>query len=983
MNKEMRILIVEDSAVDAELNEREIKQTIPYCTFQRVETEADFLRALDEFKPDIIISDYTMPSFDGMTALKLTLEKTPMTPFIVVTGSMNEDTAVDCLKAGATNYVIKQHLKRLGSAILHGLEEKQMRMEKLAIQEELKKSEARYSTIVNSSPNVIFVHKAGLVFYVNDTVSRLLGYSRDEIVGKSLFEFVADDSKEIVSRNMQRRMASEEVEIYEAKVIAKTGDIKYFFVASSVIPYEEGSAFLVILSDITERKKAEDEVIKTRQDWKNIFHAIGHPTIILDPQHTILSVNQAVLRALGADSEEELIGKKCYEIFHNASTPPQDCPLVKLCASGELTSTEMEVEALGGTYLVSCTPVFDEKGDLQKVIHIATDITEESLRESEMKMHDALFAQTAINMLLSESLDNISLEEFLPRALAMVLSVPWLAFEARGSMHFVEQDPEMLVMKAQYNLPEPLRILCEKVPFGKCLCGKAALTQKIEFVSHIDERHEICYSGMDSHGHYIVPIISGSTTIGVINIYLKEGHIRNDTEEEFLSAISNTLSGIIMRKKAEEKIEYLAYYDALTALPNRNLFIDRLTQGLARAEYSKKLVAVLSIDIDRFKSINDTYGLDTGDAVLREMAKRLLSSVRDGDSVARLGNDDFGILLIDIAEHADIILVVEKIMKNASLPIYFQGKEIVLTLSVGISVYPDDGSDAFSLIKNANLAFAKAKHQGRKSYQFYTEGLDLKASEFVLMEKNLFNAIQNEEFILHYQPYWDINMKEIAGLEALIRWRSPEVGLVSPGKFIPVLEETRMIVEVGEWILRTALGQMKEWQNKGYQAIAISVNLSLVQFRQKNLSEMIEEILGKSGFPPSLLSLEITESAFVQDIENTRLVLGSLKDIGVSISIDDFGTGYSSLAHLKRFPIDNLKIDMSFIRDIADDPDTASIVTAIIAMARTLNLKTIAEGIETEEQWKTLRLLRCDMGQGYYFSKPLPAEEVEKFFKQQ
>ncbi len=256
--------------------------------------------------------------------------------------------------------------------------------------------------------------------------------------------------------------------------------------------------------------------------------------------------------------------------------------------------------------------------------------------------------------------------------------------------------------------------------------------------------------------------------------------------------------------------------------------------------------------------------------------------------------------------------------------------------------------------------------------------MNIKASEFIAMENNLLKAITNEEFVLHYQPYWDINTKKIVGMEALVRWQSKDMGLVSPGKFIPVLEDTGMIIEVGEWILRTALRQIKEWQDKKYPAVTVSVNLSLIQFRQKEMIEMVKKAIKEFGVHPSLLTLEITESAFMQDIGYTNSVIKTLKDIGISISIDDFGTGYSSLAYLKRFPIDNLKIDISFIREITTDSDTASIVTAIIAMAHTLNLKTIAEGIETEEQWKFLRLLRCNMGQGYYISKPLPAEDAIK-----
>jgi diguanylate cyclase (GGDEF)-like protein len=612
------------------LNEREIREVLKPCVFKRVETEEDFVRALDEFKPDIIVSDYLMPSFNGMTALKLALEKTPLTPFIIVTGSMNEETAVDCMKAGATNYVIKQHLRRLGPAVL-----------------------------------------------------------------------------------------------------------------------------------------------------------------------------------------------------------------------------------------------------------------------------------------------------------------------------------------------------------------RAVATQKIQFADHIDERHEICYENMQPHGHYAVPISYGDRTLGVLNLYLKERHIRDPKEEDFLLAVADTLAGVIMRRKAEGRAEYLAYYDVLTGLPNRTLFLDRLAQGLARAEPTSKIVAVLITDIDRFRSINDAYGAEIGDRVLNDVAQMLSRTVRKGDTVARLGNDEFGVALLDIAHIDDVTPVLEKMMKSISNPLRVNNEEITLSFSTGISIYPHDGRNPQDLLKFAGLALDTAKKESRKTYQFYTEDLNVKASEFLLMEKNLHNAIKNEEFLLHYQPYWDINTQKMVGMEALIRWQSRDQGLVNPGKFIPVLEDTGMIIEVGQWILRTATRKMKEWQHKGYPVVPISVNLSLVQFRQKDLSETVKKIMGECGYYPSLLTLEITESAFMKDIEFTSRVLRELKDIGISVSIDDFGTGYSSLSYLKRFPIDSLKIDISFIREMVNDPDSASIVMAIINMAHTLQLKTIAEGVETEEQWKFLRLLRCDMGQGFHLSRPLPADEVESLFSRQ
>jgi len=447
---------------------------------------------------------------------------------------------------------------------------------------------------------------------------------------------------------------------------------------------------------------------------------------------------------------------------------------------------------------------------------------------------------------------------------------------------------------------------------------------------------------------------------------------------ELVRANEELLREIAVRKKMEERLNYLAYYDALTGLPNRNLFLDRVNQGVARAEYSERFIALLFADIDRFKSVNDTFGHDVGDKVLKVVAKRLSESTREGDTVARLGNDEFGVAFIDIAAPEDIILITEEIMKNVSHPIVVEEKEFLLTLSIGISMYPHDGKDTNELMKNAELALANVKKQGTRAYQFHTDEMNLKASEFVLMERNLYKALKNDEFMLYYQPYWEMNTKKMVGMEALLRWKNKDIGLVSPAQFIPVLEETGMIFEVGEWVFKTACRQIQEWQDQGYPVLPVSINVSAVQFRQKNIAEILERIIKEIGVDPKFLTLEITESTFMQDVEYTRSVLKKLKDTGIEISIDDFGTGFSSLSYLKRFPVDNLKIDGSFIKDIATDTDTASIVTAIIAMASSLNLETIAEGVETEEQWKSLCLLGCDMGQGYYCSPPLPPQDAKK-----
>ncbi len=729
------------------------------------------------------------------------------------------------------------------------------------------------------------------------------------------------------------------------------------------------------------------ELRESSERFRKLFEESNISITIRDKvSGEVIDANRRAIEKYGLTSLDELKqmnfgGESPYSlrealqwINKTVSEGPQRFEWMNHKATGEVfwEHVRLSIITLDGTERILCT---------------STDITERKLAEmalkaSEERLHDAYFSEATINMILNESLGDISLEEILRKSLNMIFAVPWIPMQSVGSIYIVDDDSDTLTMKAYASIPEPVKRHCARIPLGECVCGRAAMSQNIEFVTVADDGRAICRGALPPHTQYAVPITSGGKTLGVINLYLGDGHIGTRHEEDFLKSVADALAGIIVRKKAEEKAQHLAYYDALTGLSNRNLFIDRLKQAIARSEYTGKNIALLTLDIDRFKAINDTFGFDAGDAVLKEIARRLLSIVRDGDTVSRFASDDFGVLLIEVAEPADTILITEKIMNMVSRPVLYGGKEILLTLCAGIAIYPADGRDAESLLKNANLAFEKAKDQGRKNYQFYTEEMDKKASEFLMMERDLYQAISNEEFILHYQPYWDINTKKIAGAEALIRWQKPDSGLISPGVFIPVLEETRMIIEVGEWILRTAARQAKEWQNSGRLAVPVSVNLSLIQFKQKNLLQMISRIIQEAGVSPRLLTLEITESAFVQDKDFAYSVLAALREMGISISIDDFGTGYSSLAHLKSFPVDNLKIDMNFIKDLAADSDSASIVSAIISMAHALNLRTIAEGIETEEQWRILRLLRCDLGQGYYFSKPLPAQEVEIFLNQ-
>ncbi len=448
--------------------------------------------------------------------------------------------------------------------------------------------------------------------------------------------------------------------------------------------------------------------------------------------------------------------------------------------------------------------------------------------------------------------------------------------------------------------------------------------------------------------------------------------VRND-KGETVNYVA-VFSDITSRKLAEERLNYLANHDALTGLPNRVLFLERLDLGLARAHRTQKMVAVMFFDLDRFKIINDTLGHSVGDQLLQEVATRVRGCLREDDTVARLGGDEFTVILEGINEDKYVAMVAQKIIDILAKPFKLVGQEVFVTASVGISVYPNDGEDPHSLVRHADVAMYRAKEMGKNNYQFFKTEMNTRAFERLTLENNLRRALERNEFELHYQPQLDLASGDVVGAEALIRWRHPELGLVSPDRFIPIAEETGLIIPIGEWVLRTACAQNKAWQRAGFAPLHVAVNLSGRQFKQKDLLRMIERAFAETGLDPAFLELEITESVIMEHADETIATLACMKTMGFQLSIDDFGTGYSSLSYLKRFPIDTLKIDRSFVHDITTDQDDAAITTAVIALAHSLNLKVIAEGVENGEQLEFLRAQGCDMIQGYHFSRPMTVE---------
>jgi len=434
------------------------------------------------------------------------------------------------------------------------------------------------------------------------------------------------------------------------------------------------------------------------------------------------------------------------------------------------------------------------------------------------------------------------------------------------------------------------------------------------------------------------------------------------------------LESLLEQRTAE--VDWLAYYDTVTQLPNRALFEDRLTQAVAIARAKNQSLGVLFISLDQFKKVNDSLGHGPGDSLLKEFAERLKSCISKSDTVARFGNDEFALLRTQINGTKDVIETIGSLSQVLKFSFDLTGHELFATASVGVSLFPLDGEDSQTLLKNAGAALYKAKKSGGANYQFYTADMHELAASRLALETNLRRAIQNEEFLVHYQPRVVVDSLAITGVEALVRWQHPQLGLVAPSEFIPLAEDTGLIVPIGEWVMRTACLQGRRWREQGFAPIQIAVNICGRQFHDQDLSQTVIEILEETGFPSQNLELELTESSVMQNADFASSVLTRLKSMGIKISIDDFGTGFSSLASLKRLPIDNLKIDRTFVRDATTDTDDGALVMAIITLAHNLRLKVIAEGVETEEQLRFLQLLRCDEVQGYLFSRPLPAEAL-------
>ena len=799
-------------------------------------------------------------------------------------------------------------------------------------QEALRQSETQYRLLFDSNPVPMWVFNRETLRFltVNEAAVQHYGFSKGEFLAMTIVDIrPEEDIPDLLEATANRIHGLQQGTIWKHR--KKDGTIIEVEIVAHELDFHGIEAELVAAYDVTERKQAE----RASNLLAAIVNSSADAIISKSLDGVINSWNKGAERLFG-HSTEEAIGQPIALIV-----PPdrlhEEATILDRVRRGEpIEQFETVRIRKDGTLLdisVSVSPVTNAAGDVVGASKVARDIGERKQAEKALQL-----AEEKYRAIFEDAVVGI----FQTSPDGRPLSVNRAFAEMHG-----------------YDSPEQL--LAE--------ISNVALQLFVDPNRMVELGHVLDEVGVVRAAEVEVRRRDGTRRFVRANVRA----VRDDSGNILLR--EGTVEDITDRKVAEERVQFLAYYDALTGLPNRILLQDRLAKALAGARRRKDKVAILFLDLDRFKIINDSLGHSLGDLLLQGVAERLKKWARDLDTVARLGGDEFVIVLTNVRDVADAAVAADRMVKTMTAGFVVEGHPLSISCSLGISVFPEHGSDSDTLIKNADAAMYSAKESGRNTFRFFTKDMNTQVVERLMLENSLRLALDRKELFLVYQPQIEIATGRITGLEALLRWQHPELGLVPPDKFIRIAENSGLIMPIGEWVLRTACCQVQKWQDEGLPAMRVAVNVSAVQFRQDGFCELVRTVLRETGLVAQYLELELTESLLLSSADVTLAVLQELKAMGLKLAIDDFGTGYSSLSYLKQFPVSKLKIDRSFVRDVAVNPDDAAIATAIISMAKSLNLKVIAEGVENEAQMAFLRARQCDEIQGYYFSKPLPANE--------
>ncbi|MBL0140970.1 MAG: EAL domain-containing protein [Betaproteobacteria bacterium] len=796
------------------------------------------------------------------------------------------------------------------------------------------------SAIIETSPVAIYATDLdGMITLWNPAAERTFGFTRGEALGHRA-PFVPADKKDEARLLREKTLAGEVLTNLE--LARQKADGTQIVINGSAAPLRDEDnrivGLLVMCSDVTESKRIEAALNEQLHFTRALIDAIPSPVYFKDIEGRYRVYNRAWHELWGAGSNWE--GKTVHDMFGNAIAELHDARDQPLYAQPSQVQYEAVMPTTSGhdrEMLYSKVSFVDREGRIAGLIGTITDVTRYKETERALEASEARF-----RVLTESGLDLIS-----------VLGADGtILYQNLALGNLLGYEPGDTLGRNVFDLVHRDDVDSARAAFRRIL-ETSHFREPLEFrIRHRDGQ----WRTFESLGTNCVD----------------NPHIRG--------VVFNSRD-VTERKVIQQRIQHLAYHDNLTGLPNRGLLQDRLAHSIARAERGGRKVAVLFIDLDNFKNINDTLGHDVGDELLRQVAQRLSGCVRAGDTIARQGGDEFIVLLDSLDDGRVASVVAQKILNALRAAFVLDGMEQHVSGSVGIAVYPGDGSDAQTLMKNADTAMFHGKGIGKNTYQYFTAQMNIAVKRRMTLESALRRAVLQKNFVLHYQPQVNLETGEIVAVESLVRWKTEDSGTVMPGDFIPLAEETGLISEIGEWVLREACRQNREWQDRGLAPRRMAVNLSARQFSDKAFLDTVIRVLQDTGLDPKWLELEITESQVMRQTDGMILMLNRLSEMGVHLAIDDFGTGYSSLSYLKRLPIQTLKIDQSFIRDITVDPNDAAIVVAIINMARSLDLQTIAEGVETAGQLAILRAKDCRVGQGYYFSMPMSADSVYPLLK--
>jgi len=1216
MEKELRILMIEDVPTDAELEVRELKRAGLRVAHRVVDTEAAYRDALRDFRPDVILSDFSMPHFDGMLALAVAREVVPDVPFIFVSGTIGEEYAIRALKNGATDYVLKNNLVRLPAAVERAVQDSAERAARRKTEHELEETRSRLDGIVSSLSDVIWSYslRDKRLLYVSAAVEEMYGRPAAEFHENPRIwvEMVHPDDRVRVKAEREAGLAARRFEsVY--RVVRPDGHLRWIQDRVRVICGEDGRPLQLdgLARDITDSKRQEERIARLSRihavlsginsaivrirDRQELFDEACRITVehggfgmAFISKYDLATLDVTPLAHAGTGAGDfagskttaradvplgqgvvgrAIRGKQI--IFVNDLTAEPDLGSAKrreairrgyrslialpLLVGGAVFGTltlyakelnffnedelkllaelagdvsfalehiagQERIEKLSRVRAVSSginaaiVRIRDREGLLRETCRIASEegkfemVWIATLHPEQQQVRPVAwtgFSKEAVHAVSWTSIESVrgtlgeaiqtrkvsvrnDIEAGMPsgnlrreaieRGYFSTACLPLLvddsvagllALYAPGRGYF-DEDELALLQEAASNISFALESIARqekidrlsriRVVLGEMNAAIVRIRSKqqlfeeacrialkrgkfaMAWIGMLDEATQavrpVAKAGREEgylerlnltidpnitsnlalaveavgrsapvicndiatdgrmrpwrtaalergyRSNVMLPLLLEQRAVGVFALYSPEPGFFDEEEMKLLIELAGDIAFALQTIEKQEKLDYLSYYDPLTGLPNRTLFHDRVNQALQAQRESGGKAALLFLDLQRFGIVNDSYGRQTGDALLKLVAGRLESVLGSRDYLARIGADTFATVLRDVKQEADIAHTLEQgILNSLKQPFETGGVEIRMAAQAGIALFPGDGDDAETLFRNADAALNKAKGGG-DVYLFYAPQMNARVAEQLKLENELRNAIVREQYVLHYQPRFDLANGQIVGMEALIRWRHPERGMVPPGEFISLLEETGMILDVGRWALRRAALEHAAWCAKGRLPPRIAVNVSPAQLRRRDFVDHVKDALAAVEQAAERIDIEITESMLMEDIEGSIDKLKAMQSLGLHIALDDFGTGYSSLSYLARLPINSLKIDRSFIVQMSKGPEQMAIVSAVISLARALNLKVVAEGVETEEQANLLRLLRCDEAQGYLFARPVPPEELEGKLRQ-